>query len=94
MSQLGDLLKAKLDSQNVDKPNVSGFDVRIPPRKEINRTGTIDRVSAVLIFYKMVDGLSLSQCKTMIDNNFKGNIEPRELGEFFHAFIVQTLKGI
>ena len=87
MSDLDDLLEAKLENR------LSGqFDLRVPA-PICSRTYLIDRVSAILIFYKMADGLSLHQCKTMIDKNFPGNIESRELGEFFHAFIVETLKG-
>lgn len=87
MSGLGDLLKVKLENRRSGQ-----FDLRVPAPL-CSRTCLIDRVSAILIFYKMADGLSLNQCKTMIDKNFTGNIEPRELGEFFHAFIVETLKG-
>lgn len=87
MSELGDLLKAKIENRRKGQ-----FDLRVPSPL-CSRTRLIDRVSAILIFYKMADGLSLNQCKEMIDKNFPGDIEARELGQFFHAFIVETLKG-
>ena len=82
MSELGDLLKAKLDAQK------KGF-VFTPDSKKEDEKPNLTRAEMVVIF-KMVSKMSYSDSLSIINKNIRRIANPWQFGEFLRAFIVET----